>query len=190
MTSDGALAQAVQVGGHRGRQDGFPVVFFLVDDGREITQEPALYQEQCAIIPDNPSYSDLHAAIRGRSPSGVFKVGEFLPAAREGFRVGTLPVRGRVGKFAARQRFVVRSGENLGHHDGPGLWFDRYQPQVQEGMDVGSQWQSVADYVAVGTAVGTKVGSLQYCGGVAAGDSAFAAVGVQQGRVASRIGCK
>jgi hypothetical protein len=54
-------------------------------------------------------------------------------------------------------------------------------------VDASSQRQSVADYVAVGTAVGTKVGSLQCCGGVAAGDSAFAGVGVQQGSAKCRL---
>ena len=72
------------------------------------------------------------------------------------------------------------SGEQLRDDDGPGRRVEGQQAEIQQGVDVGAQQQTVGDVIGVRSAVGAQVGGFQGGGCVAAGDGASSLVGLQE----------
>jgi hypothetical protein len=112
----------------------------------------------------------------------VLSLAETLPGFLQGLLVRTLPCLCRFGELRAGQTLILRSGEQLGDHDGAGHWVNGQQGQIEQRVDISPQQQPVVNDIRFGAAVWAQVSSFQSLGRIVARDRAPPSIGFSQHR--------
>ncbi len=91
---------------------------------------------------------------------------------------GPLPFSDRFGQADADESLILRSCEQTRHDDLTSIWFDRYQLEIEQGVDVRAKQQTVADAVGFGASIWTKMRGFQCRFRITASDRASAGIGL------------